>query len=34
MNIEKLALLKVRQKMYAWAVEDCDVWMNERYENR
>jgi len=29
MNIEKLALLKVRQKMYAWAVEDCDVWMNE-----
>lgn len=29
MNLEKLALLKVRRKMYAWAVEDCDVWMNE-----
>lgn len=29
MNLEKLALLKVRRKMYEWAVEDCDVWMNE-----
>jgi len=29
MNLEKLALLKVRRKIYAWAVSDCDVWMNE-----
>lgn len=29
MNLEKLGSLKVRRKMYAWAVEDCDVWMNE-----
>lgn len=29
MNLEKLALLKVRRKMYAWAIEDCVAWTNE-----